>query len=130
MSGSADIVDRMALIAGAYLIVTGIGFLVSSRFYSAMTEMGEKSDPVLINLSGAAHFIIGAIVILNAAPWRAVDEIVVAVVGLLALIKGGVLIMIPARVLKSGKQSAKRIRGTGLAFIAAGIGVFALGVTV
>lgn len=52
----------IARIFSAYLIVTGLGFLLSPNFFTQMMATTD-SDPVLINLSGMVHFFIGATIL-------------------------------------------------------------------
>lgn len=116
-----DTTQTIAVIAGAYLLVTGIGFLVSTSYYERMTAMGNRSDPVLINLSGAVHLVVGLIILNQHFLWSSVAEGAVTLVGLMAAVKGAVLIIVPEAALKAGPQSAAAIRRTGAAFMVAGL---------
>ena len=78
---------KIAKILSAYLIVTGIGFLASSDFYSMMISH-KGTDPVLINLSGMVHFFIGMTILVIHFKWKNLLQILVSVLGLLYLLKG------------------------------------------
>ncbi len=41
-------------LAAPYLLVTGMGFLLSTKFYEKMVRGSASTDPVTLNLSGAA----------------------------------------------------------------------------
>ena len=46
-------------IIALYLLVSGLGFLLSSRFYENLLKNSDKSDPMTVNLSGMVHLIGG-----------------------------------------------------------------------
>ncbi len=125
-----DVADKIAIVGGTYLIATGVGFVVSPKFFQRMTQMGNKSDPVLINLSGAVHFIIGMIVLVNIVPWKTIDQIAVSILGGLAVLKGCALIIVPNLTLKAGEQSIQALRMMAVGFIGYGIFLFSLGLDV
>lgn len=60
-----EFIEQTALIGGAYLLMTGAGFLLQPSFYLSMIERQDQAEPMLINLSGACHFIVGLIVVVN-----------------------------------------------------------------
>ena len=49
-------------IISPYLLVSGLGFLISSKFYENQLKNSEKSDPLTVNLSGMVHFFIRMLV--------------------------------------------------------------------
>ena len=87
--------ELIARIAGPYLLVSGAGFLISSRFYVRMIAGQRKADPILLNLSGAMHFVIGMVILVNHFAWSAVDQAMVTLVGVSAVLKGVSLILLP-----------------------------------
>lgn len=111
---------NIARAAGAYLVVTGLGFVISTNFYARMTRSGGQSDPVLINLSGAAHFVVGAILLMQHFRWGTAPEIVVSLVGCAAVLKGAALIVMPETALKSPPQGPWAIRMSAVGFLAVG----------
>ena len=110
----------IATMAAPYLLVTGTGFLVSTTFYQRMTAESPKSDPVLINLSGAVHFLVGLLVVLQHFKWQSVAEVTVTLIGVAALAKGASLIVVPELALKSAKASRTRLRLAAAGFLLAG----------
>ena len=110
----------LALMAGAYLLATGIGFFLSTRFYEKMVAGNANTDPVTLNLSGAVHFLVGAGVLITHFHWDGVTEILVTLIGLAAAGKGAALIIVPELTLTSPKTSANMLRVSGTAFVVIG----------
>lgn len=97
---------KLGKIIAAYLLVTGIGFLVSANYYSQLiTHQG--TDPVLINLSGMVHFFIGITIIVHHFVWKNLLQIMVSSLGILFLLKGIFLIAIPELTLQTGNNPAQ-----------------------
>ena len=122
--------ELIAGIAGPYLLVSGLGFIFSSNFYTRMIEEAADSDPILVNLSGAVHFIIGMVILVNHWMWGSATEITVSLLGIAAGVKGFILIVAPELTLKSSDGTAKLLKLMGTLFIAVGgyfiyIGYFA-----
>ncbi len=115
-----NMTELIASIAGPYLFVTGLGFLISRDFYRRMIAAQQKADPILINLSGATHFVVGAILLANHFRWSSIAESVVSLVGLAAVLKGVTLIVVPERT-----QSSPQMGNTG--FLATSAGFLAVG---
>ena len=110
----------IAMIAGPYLLVTGAGFLLSTRFYEAMVTRSANTDPVVINLSGAVHFLAGLLVLVLHFRWNGPAELIVTLIGVAALLKGTALIAVPELALRSPATSRRTLRISGLAFISVG----------
>jgi uncharacterized protein YjeT (DUF2065 family) len=109
-------------IIAPYLLVTGLGFILSGKFYSLMIENADKSDPVLVNLSGMVHFLIGMTILVNHFLWGSLLEIIITILGFAFVFKGGFLIALPRLTLKSNQPSSiNRLRVMGAGFIAAGL---------
>jgi len=71
-----EITNKIGKIVAAYLIVTGIGFLISSEYYSHMISH-KGTDPILINLSGMVHLFIGMTILVNHFLWKNALQIIV-----------------------------------------------------
>lgn len=112
--------ELIASIAGPYLFVTGLGFLISRHFYKQMIAAQSTADPILINLSGATHFVVGATVLANHFRWSSLPEVVVSLVGLAAAMKGVTLIVVPERSQDSPKMKAAGLLATSAGFLAVG----------
>lgn len=112
--------EYIALIAGPYLLITGLGFLISSDFYKRMIAAQGSADPILINLSGATHLVVGLTVLVNHFRWTSPAEIVVTLVGAAASLKGVSLILFPDRMQASAQMSKVGIAFTGLGFCVIG----------
>lgn len=108
--------ETIARIAGPYLIVTALGFLVSRRFYERMVLGTAEADPVLLNLSGAVHFIIGMLVLVNHWDWSGIAAGAVTLLGVAAVAKGGALIALPEATLKSPKTVGGTLRASAAGF--------------
>lgn len=106
----------IASIAGPYLLLTGIGFWVSRGFYRRMISGQTAADPILLNLSGAAHFIVGMIILVNHSMWSTSAEIAVSLLGIAAALKGAMLIVIPDRTKESPHMSDRSLLISGAAF--------------
>jgi len=119
--------ELIAKIAGPYLLLTAIGFRVSRGFYERMVLGNEKADPILLNLSGAAHFIVGMVVLVNHFRWGSVAEGAVTLLGLAAAAKGAALIAIPEATLQSPKTVGRVLTGSTIGFGLAGIYFIYLG---
>lgn len=113
--------ELIARIAGPYLLVTGLGFVFSSSFYARMIAGQGNADPVLLNLSGAVHFVIGMVILVNHFAWSAVDQVVVTLVGVGALVKGVSLILVPDLTVKSPKVGTAGLRLSAVGFVAVGL---------
>lgn len=120
-----DTTIRIARILSLYLLVTGIGFLVSEAYYTKMFAH-TGSDPVLINLSGMVHFFIGGAILSVHFKWGRVLEIVVSFLGLMFLIKGILLIALPEFTLQLNNNPVQIPKLMSAGFILAGcmIGFF------
>ncbi|WP_282089214.1 hypothetical protein [Aquimarina algiphila] len=111
---------KIGKIIAIYLIATGIGFLVSSEYYSKMIA-NSSSDPVLINLSGMVHFFIGMIILVNHFLWKNALQIIVTLLGLMFFLKGFFLIIFPEFILQSAGNTVKYPLAMPMGFIGVGI---------
>ncbi len=110
----------IAMVAGPYLLVTGAGFLVSTKFYEAMISGSADTDKVALNLSGAVHFVIGLLILVQHFRWNGPAEVIVTLIGAAALLKGAALIAVPELTLGSPKTYGSTVRVSALAFIGVG----------
>ena len=115
-----DMTQLIAAMAGGYLFVTGLGFVLSTRWYARMVAGNAAADPILLNLSGAVHFLVGLLVVLRHFHWDGLTEALVTLVGLAAVLKGLSLIVVPERTLKSPQTSERALRFSGVAFVLIG----------
>ncbi len=104
-------------IISPYLFVSGLGFLISGKFYLNQLRNSDKSDPLTINLSGMVHFLIGIAIVTNHFLWNNILAIIVSILGFIFLAKGIALIAFPSLTLKSTKTSVKILRISGIGFI-------------
>ncbi len=111
----------IAKIASLYLIATGLGFLLSKPFYIRMIEGTPNSDPVLLNLSGAVHFIVGMSILVNNWGWDSVAQIAVNLLGFAAVAKGATLIVTPEMTLKTAEGTEKMLPRMAAGFILVGL---------
>lgn len=113
--------ETIAQIAGPYLLLTGLGFLLSSGFYTRMIAGQAKTDPVTLNLSGAAHFIVGMVILVNHFAWSTIFEAAVTLLGISAALKGAGLIALPEQMSKSPAVGETGLRVSGIAFLVIGL---------
>lgn len=113
--------ELIARIAGPYLLLTGLGFAVSRDFYQRMVMGNAQADPILLNLSGAVHFIVGMIVLNNHFRWSGLAEIVVSMIGVAAVVKGAALIAVPETTLQTPKTTGRVLTASTVGFILAGV---------
>lgn len=119
--------ELIARIAGPYLLVTALGFVVSRGFYERMVMGNANADPVLLNLSGAAHFIVGMIILVNHFAWSGISQIAVSLLGVAAVAKGASLIAIPERTLETPKTVGTTLTASAIGFAVAGLGFCYIG---
>ena len=110
-----------AQVAAAYFMVTGLGFLISTDFYDKMVQGTGSTDPVSLNLSGEAHFLIGFSILIQHFRWGNLLEILVTLIGIAITTKGIGLIAIPEVMLRSPKTSRQALKLSGVGFITLGI---------
>jgi len=108
--------ETIARIAGPYLLVTALGFLVSRRFYERMVLGNANSDPVLLNVTGAVHFVIGMVVLVNHFAWGSLAEALVSLLGGAAVAKGVALIVFPEATLKAPKTVGRTLTASSVGF--------------
>ena len=111
---------KIGKIIAIYLVTTGIGFLVSSEYYSQMITH-SNSDPVLINLSGMVHFFIGMTILVNHFLWKSALQVMVTLLGFMFFLKGFFLIAFPEFMLQSGNSAVKIPWAMPVGFIAVGV---------
>lgn len=117
---------KIARIVSMYFLATGLGFLISSDYYATMIAH-TGSDPVLINLSGMVHFLVGMTILVHHFKWRKPLQIAASLSGVFFLMKGFSLIVLPQMTLQTGNNPAQVPWAMSSAFIIFGawIGYFA-----
>lgn len=119
--------ELIARIAGPYLLLTGLGFAVSRDFYRRMVMGNAQADPILLNLSGAVHFIVGMIVLNNHFRWSGLAETVVSMTGVAAVAKGAALIAVPEMTLQAPKTTGSVLAASTVGFFLAGVYLCCIG---
>lgn len=112
--------EFIAGIAGPYLIVTGLGMVLSRRFYERMMSVNDAADPILLNLSGAVHFVLGMIVLRNHFLWNNLEAVAVSLFGIMLVLKGVVLIAVPEVTLKTTEKIGNTLSVSTAGFLIAG----------
>ena len=113
--------ELIAKIAGPYWMVTGLGFLLSRAYYERMILGNINADPVLINLSGAVHFVLGVILLVNHFLWGSLSEIAVSLLGVVLVAKGSCLIAIPEMTLRLPKNTDLALLLSAIGFLCVGL---------
>ena len=118
-TSTPDKTHVIARIVASYLLVTGLGFVVSGGYYSKMIAHAA-SDPVLINLSGMVHFFIGMTILVVHFQWKSKLQVIVTLLGAMFFLKGFFLIALPELTLQTGNNPVQKTGLMGACFIAAG----------
>ena len=108
-------------VAGPYLFVTGLGFLLSTEFYEKMVRGNASTDPVTLNLSGAMHFLAGLAIVVRHLRFGSLPETLVTLIGLAAMLKGSMLIAVPESALRLPKTGKAALRMSGVGFATVGV---------
>lgn len=108
-------------ISAIYWLTYGLGFLISSKFYSNQLMNSDRSDSLAVTLQGAIHLYIGAAILTNHFLWDNLLAILVTLLGFMYLAKGIAIIVFPGATLKSGKSTVKTLRLSGIGFTLLGI---------
>ncbi len=104
-------------IISIYLITTSLGFLISADYYSKMVAT-KNSDPILVNLSGMTHFLIGMSVMVFHFKWKKFVEILVSLLGVFYLLKGAFLIVLPEFTLTTSNNEVQaNLWGSAVGFL-------------
>ncbi|WP_108882156.1 hypothetical protein [Anderseniella sp. Alg231-50] len=111
----------IASIIGPYLLVTGLGMVLSRRFYLRMMSGNDSADPILLNLSGAVHFVLGMIVLRNHFLWNNLEAALVSLFGVLLVLKGVVLIAVPERAVQTTEKIGNTLSVSTAGFLIVGL---------
>jgi uncharacterized protein YjeT (DUF2065 family) len=107
-------------ILGAYLLVNGLGFLISSDFYRRLRAESQQADRLTVNLSGMVHFILGMAIVATHLLWGSLLQVLVTIAGIGFVAKGIAMIIVPEWTLRSSPASERSLRLSGAAFVVAG----------
>jgi uncharacterized protein YjeT (DUF2065 family) len=108
-------------ILGAYLLVNGLGFLISSDFYRRLRGESQQADRLAVNLSGMVHFILGMAIVATHILWGSLLQVLVTVSGIGFAAKGFAMIVVPEWTLRATPVSERSLRLSGAAFVVAGL---------
>ena len=119
---------RLSEAIGLYMIVVGIGGLIAPSRWRAMMDDLERS-PGLVMALGFPVFATGATLVLIHSIWTDPLAVIVSLTGYVALIKGALLLAIPAPLLRLGRWSLNFTRAWAAVSIVLGILLFLAGLT-
>ena len=108
-------------IVSPYFLVSGLGFLISGKFYENLLKDSDKSDPLTVNLSGMVHFFLGMIILTYHFLWGCLFQIIITLIGFAFIGKGFTLIALPQLTLKSSNTSVKVLKISGIGFFVVGL---------
>ena len=108
-------------ILAAYLLVNGLGFLLSRDFYRKLRATSETSDRLTVNLSGMVHFILGMAIVTTHLLWGNLLQVLVTFTGIGFVAKGFAMIVFPVWTLRSSPVTERSLWLSGVAFVVAGL---------
>ena len=108
-------------ILAAYLLVNGLGFLLSRDFYRKLRATSEASDRLTVNLSGMVHFILGMAIVTTHLLWGNLLQVLVTFTGIGFVAKGFAMIVFPGWTLRSSPVTERSLWLSGVAFVVAGL---------
>ena len=108
-------------ILAAYLLVNGLGFLLSRDFYRKLRATSETSDRLTVNLSGMVHFILGMAIVTTHLLWGNLLQVLVTFTGIGFVAKGFAMIVFPGWTLRSSPVTERSLWLSGVAFVGAGL---------
>ena len=119
---------RLAEAIGLYMIVVGIGGLVSPSRWRAMMDDLDRS-PGLVMALGFPVFVVGAVLVLIHSIWTDPLAVIVSLIGYVALFEGALLLATPAPLLRIGRLAVRFTRLWAGISILLGILLFLAGLT-
>jgi len=119
---------RLAEAIGLYLILIGISGLASpQRWRGAMEELDRS--PGLTLITGLVAFALGATIVMAHRAFADPLSVIVTLAGYVALIKGALLIAVPAPLMKVGRWSLRFTRAWAVFALILGLLLFYAGLT-
>ena len=119
---------RLAEAIGLYMIIVGIGGLVSPSRWRAMMDDLDRS-PGLVMALGFPVFVVGAALVLIHSIWTDPLAVIVSLIGYVALFEGALLLATPAPLLRMGRRAVRFTRLWAGISILLGILLFLAGLT-
>ncbi|GAA0464854.1 hypothetical protein GCM10009096_01700 [Parasphingorhabdus litoris] len=120
MLEASDQSISIARIAGPYLLVSALGFVASRQYYEQMITDTASAHPVLVNLSGAVHFVIGMVILTQHFDWSGIVQFSVTMLGVAAVAKGFVLIAFPKSTVRASGDAMVSLNLSAIGFFIAG----------
>ena len=119
---------RLAEAIGLYMIVVGIGGLVSPSRWRDMMDDLDRS-PGLVMALGFPVFVVGAALVLIHSIWTDPLAVIVSLIGYAALFEGALLLATPVPLLRIGRWAVRFTRLWAGISILLGILLFLAGLT-
>ena len=119
---------RLSEAIGLYMIIVGIGGLVSPSRWRAMMDDLDRS-PGLVMALGFPVFVVGAALVLIHSIWTDPLAVIVSLIGYVALFEGALLLATPAPLLRIGRLAVRFTRLWAGISILLGILLFLAGLT-
>lgn len=119
---------RLAEAIGLYMIIVGIGGLVSPSRWRDMMDDLDRS-PGLVMALGFPVFVVGAALVLIHSIWTDPLAVIVSLIGYVALFEGALLLATPAPLLRIGRLAVRFTRLWAGISILLGILLFLAGLT-
>lgn len=106
-------------ILGILYLAVGIGMFVSRSHYEKLME-SFKSSPSLIYLGGAMALVVGTLILKFHSIWTLSWELLISAIGVMAFIKGLLLLIVPVQflgIIKVGYIAFARWLAVGLGLL-------------
>ncbi|MBU1084555.1 MAG: hypothetical protein ABIG55_06660 [Candidatus Omnitrophota bacterium] len=113
----------IAKLLGPFLLVVGLGMLLSRKAYDSIIKDFLVS-PALMYIGGIMALIVGILVVLKNNIWVMDWRLIITITGWGSLLKGALLLVFPGVMVKAGKAwEGKTGLMAGYAVLIAGFGV-------
>lgn len=119
---------RLAEAIGLYMILIGVGALVSPQRWRATMDDLDRSPGLVIAL-GFAVFVTGTALVLVHHHMRDALAAIVTIIGHVALVEGALLLVVPGPLLKIGRWALGFTRVWAIVALILGLLLFLAGLT-
>jgi uncharacterized membrane protein len=125
-----DISLMAAEIAGVYLIIVGVSFILRQKMWSEVIHDFARNR-MAMTLAGLVELLIGIVIVMYHNVWVADWQVAITLIGWLMVLEGGAYVLLPTKTLKD-KITKFNKKGwySGMGVIAIGLGAYLLYVSI